>query len=265
MRPLPRAILSSHLLAPAALALPGLRWPLLIVYGAVHAAVTAEILRPGSRSFAPNLRRVEGEEKRIALTFDDGPRDGETQSLLDRLEAAGVKATFFVVGARARALAPLVRRIHDAGHTIGNHTLSHPVFWSMMTRRRAVEEVAGAQAILGEITGWAPEWFRPPMGHKNLHLAEILEAQGLKQVTWSIRSFDTILRDVGRVLGRVLPRARGGDILTFHEGLSGRTPGRALSLDLIDPLTAGARAKGLVPVSLEALLSTRRESPRASP
>src|SRR5260221_2228247 len=103
MRSLPRAILLTHLLPPAALLLPVARWPFLVAWGAAQAAVTAEILRPGSRAFAPNVRRVEGEAKRIALTFDDGPRDGETQPLLDRLEASGVRATFFLVGARARA------------------------------------------------------------------------------------------------------------------------------------------------------------------
>jgi peptidoglycan/xylan/chitin deacetylase (PgdA/CDA1 family) len=265
MRSLPRAVLFSHLLPPAALLLPSVRWPFLAAWGVAQAAVTGEILRPGSATFAPNVCRAEGEARRIALTFDDGPRDGETQPLLDRLEAAGARASFFVVGVRARANASLIRRVHDAGHTIGNHTLSHPLHWSVLTRRRAKEEVAGAQAILGEITGFAPEWFRPPMGHKHLHLAEILEAQGLKQVTWSIRSFDTLVRDAGRVLRRVLPRAGGGDILLFHEGLAAARPGEALSLDLIDPLIAGVRAKGLDPVSLEALLSPRREAAPEAP
>lgn len=259
MRLLARAAFASHALPVAALALPVVRWPALFAWGAAQAIVAAEILRPGSRSLAPNLRRAEGAIGRVALTFDDGPCDGETQRLLDRLEAAGAKASFFLVGGRARAHIPLVRRIAAAGHTIGNHTLSHPARWSVMTRRRALEEVGGAQAILGEITGSAPLWFRPPMGQKNLHLAEILEAHGLRQVTWSIRSFDTVIRDAGRVLRRVLPKARGGDVLLFHEGLTEKRKGSALSLGLIDPLLSGLRVKELTPVSLEALLSTRPE------
>ncbi|HZE89006.1 MAG TPA: polysaccharide deacetylase family protein, partial [Verrucomicrobiae bacterium] len=231
----------------------------------VQAGVTAEILRPGSASFAPNVRRADGVTDRVALTFDDGPRDGETELILEKLESAGVKATFFVVGRRATAHPNLVKKIDAAGHTIGNHTLTHPKRWSVMTRRGAHVEVGGAQAILGSLTGKPPRWFRPPMGHKNLHLAEILEAYGLKQATWSVRSYDTLSRDAARVTRRVTSRLRGGDIVLFHEGVERRQGGGPLSLSWLDAMLGAVRAKGLAAVSLESLLTPAPGAPPAPP
>jgi len=255
MRPLGRIALASHALPLAALALPVIRWPALVAWAAVQAGVTSEILRPGSRTFAPNFTKIVGAGNRLALTFDDGPVEGETPRLLDLLDEAGVTATFFLVGRRAAARPAIVKRIAASGHTIGNHTLTHPKHWSVLTRRRAFEEVGETQAILSGITGHAPDWFRPPMGHKNLHLEEILVALGLRQVTWSIRSFDTVIRDGERVASRVLPRARGGDIVLLHEGFTERRSDAPLSLAVLGDLLQGLRGMGLAPVSLEALLS----------
>jgi peptidoglycan/xylan/chitin deacetylase (PgdA/CDA1 family) len=256
MHPIGRIALASHALPVAALALPLPAWPLLAGWGAVQAAVMWELLRPSSDRLAPNVRRAEGETSRVALTFDDGPFGDETDRLLDRLDEAGVKASFFLVGRRARAHPALVRRIRSAGHTLGNHTLTHPKRWSVMTRKGVLDEVAGAQSAIADACGDAPRWFRPPVGHKNFHLGEALLAHGLAQVTWSLRSFDTLLRDRDRVTRRVLPRARGGDIILLHEGLAGRGRGDPLAPETLPPLLEGLARSGLSPVSLQSLLCT---------
>lgn len=256
MHPIGRIAFASHALPAAALLSHGPAWPFLAGWAAVQGAVMWELLRPGSTRLAPNLRRVAAGGPSIALTFDDGPRDGETQRLLDALDAAeGARATFFLVGQRARAHASLVRRIAAGGHTIGNHTQTHPLHWSVATRKTVAAEVGDAQKAIADAAGVEPRWFRPPVGHKNFHLAETLERHGLAQVTWSIRSFDTLLRDPRRVAGRVVPRAGGGDIVLLHEGLSGRD-GAPLSAQIVPDLLAGMKSKGLTAVSLQALLSS---------
>jgi len=265
MRPLAKAAWASHLLPVAALAAPALRWEALLAWGVAQAGIALEILRPGSRSFAANIRRAPEAVDRIAITFDDGPRENETGPLLDALAAARARASFFLVGRRAKALPALVRRIAAGGHTIGNHTLSHPKHWSLLPRGRALREVGEAQAILAEITGRAPSFFRPPMGHKNLHLDEILMAHALKQVTWSVRSFDTLTRDAGAVLRRVGPRLRGGEIVLLHEGLKEKRRGTPLSVELVAPLVSALRERRLQPVSLEALLSAPPAAPTTAP
>ena len=69
--------------------------------------------------------------ERVYLTFDDGPDPQWTPRVLDVLDEAGVKATFFAVGQQAQRSPDLVRRVHGAGHAIGNHTYSHRHPWFM--------------------------------------------------------------------------------------------------------------------------------------
>ncbi|MDE6942167.1 MAG: polysaccharide deacetylase family protein, partial [Lachnospiraceae bacterium] len=63
--------------------------------------------------------------RRTALTFDDGPHPVYTEQLLDGLKERGVHATFFVTGEHAELHPDIIRRMHDEGHLIGNHTYSH--------------------------------------------------------------------------------------------------------------------------------------------
>jgi peptidoglycan/xylan/chitin deacetylase (PgdA/CDA1 family) len=241
----------SNLLPLAALTLPSARWPLLAVWAAVHAAAAQELLRPGSRALAPNVTRLPSAEDGVALTFDDGPIPEETPRLIDALAEAAVPAAFFVIGRRARAYPDLVKRIAAAGHTIGNHSFTHPKSWSVLGRRRLEAEVADTQALIADLTGVEPTWLRPPMGHKNFHLAAVLERHRLRQVTWSLRSYDTLLRDPGRLLHRILLRIRGGDIVLVHDA--------PVATRMIAPLVAALRARGLPLAKLRALSPSRNE------
>jgi peptidoglycan/xylan/chitin deacetylase (PgdA/CDA1 family) len=238
----------------AALLAPSAAVPLLCAWGAIQAGFTWALLRPRGGLLGPNLERAEVEPARIALTFDDGPRADGTDALLDRLAAAGARATFFPVGVRARACPGPLRRAIAEGHGIGNHTQTHPLLWAAAGRRRVLAEVGEAQAALADATGVTPRWFRPPMGHKNMHLAEALERHGLRQVTWSLRSYDTLLRNTGRVARRVLRNVRGGDIVLLHEGLADRR-GREGAGGGLGLLLQGLAARGLTPVTLDALLA----------
>ena len=266
IHPLGRAVFATHVLPLIALAAPAAASPLLLAWGSVQAAFTWALLRPRGRLLGPNLERAEGDPARVALTFDDGPRDGETGALLDLLAAAGARATFFPVGTRARAGPRLLRRMIAEGHAVGNHTETHPLMWAALGRRRVMAEVGNAQATLADLTGTAPRWFRPPMGHKNMYLAETLERHALRQVTWSLRSYDTLLPDPERVGRRVMRRVRAGDIVLLHEGLRSRgAPGTRDGRDGrrgpdsrtvlgLRPVLEGLAAKGLRAVTLDALL-----------
>ena len=111
---------------------------------------------------------------RVYLTFDDGPDPEWTPRVLDALEQAKVKATFFAVGQQAQRLPDLMRRVHDAGHAVGNHTFSHrhPWFMSQQTARAQVRD--GANAI-GDVLGVAPQFYRPPHGRQRACMSD--EAQ----------------------------------------------------------------------------------------
>jgi peptidoglycan/xylan/chitin deacetylase (PgdA/CDA1 family) len=105
------------------------------------------------------------EDHEIVLTFDDGPLPPRSTRVLEILEHECVKATYFMVGRMARAYPDMVRRIHEAGHTIGTHSESHPLSFHKMSVERAEQEInqgiASVTSVLGDGSRPAP-FFRIP-------------------------------------------------------------------------------------------------------
>ena len=186
----------------------------------VHVAFLWGTLRPASPLFSPVLTRLDTDERVLWLTIDDGP-SAETPAVLDLLDAHGAKATFFLVGARARRHPDHVREIVRRGHGVGNHSDSHPThrFWALgpWAMRREIER---AQASLTEIAGVAPVWFRAVVGMANPFVAASLHGLGLARVAWSARGFDGRVADPQRVLRRVERQLAPGAIVLAHEGAS---------------------------------------------
>lgn len=175
-------------------------------------------LVPDSRLFSPVLRRLPGDARHVWLTIDDGP-SADTQAMLDLLDAHAAKATFFIVGERARARAELLREIARRGHGIGNHSATHPQawFWALPPWRMRAE-IAQAQATLREITGIAPRWFRAVVGMANPFVAAALKEQQLARVAWSARGFDAVSADPHNVVARIESQLAPGAIVLLHEG-----------------------------------------------
>ncbi len=222
------------------------RLAFLALWGAAQMVVLSALLRPRSRLFGQNLW-VSMHQSAVALTFDDGPHPVDTPRLLDELERCGARATFFFVGVKARAHPDLVRRAARAGHEVASHSDTHPWWFSLAPPARVRHEVRASVATLEDLTGRRPRYFRPPMGHKNLFLSDVLRDEGLTLVTWSARAFDTLTREAGTIRRRLAGRAGGGSILLLHEGAGG---GAARALP---GLIADLRARGLKPVRLQDL------------
>lgn len=182
-----------------------------------HAVFWWGTLVPGARLFSPVLARLPITDKRVWLTIDDGPC-AQTPDLLDLLDAHGAKATFFLVGARAREYPRHVREILRRGHGIGNHSDSHPAgwFWCLSPRRMA-REIDQAQAALIDAGGVAPTWFRAVVGMANPFVAACLRRHGLARVAWSARGFDGSIGDPARVVARVQRQLCPGAIVLTHE------------------------------------------------
>lgn len=175
-------------------------------------------LVPDSRLYSPVLTRLPIHDKRVWLTIDDGP-SAETMALLDLLDAHGAKATFFLVGDRARAWPDAAREIVHRGHEVGNHSSTHPTaqFWGLPPRRMALE-IERAQSDLTTLTGMRPRWFRAVVGMANPFVAAVLQRQGLARVAWSARGFDGAIGDPARVVARVRRKLAPGAIVLTHEG-----------------------------------------------
>lgn len=175
-------------------------------------------LKPDSRLFSPVLSRLPTRERVVWLTIDDGPSD-DTAEVLDLLDAHAAKATFFLVGERARKRPELVREIVRRGHGIGNHSHSHPqsVFWALGPARMR-EQIGRAQAELTAIAGVKPRWFRAVVGMANPFVATALREHGLARVAWSARGFDAVADDPQAVVARIERDLAPGAIVLLHEG-----------------------------------------------
>src|ERR1700712_2733108 len=126
----------------------------------------------------------------VALTLDDGPTPGATDRVLDTLGEHGVRAAFFVIGQNAQRWPGLVRRMHDEGHIVGNHTFdhSHNGCWHRFAYWE--KELPRANALIEQIIGPPPPLPRPPMGIKTWHLLMTAKRVGLTTVTWTRKAKD---------------------------------------------------------------------------
>ncbi|MGY1754870.1 polysaccharide deacetylase family protein [Blastococcus sp. SYSU D01042] len=128
-------------------------------------------------------------ERTVALTFDDGPRPDSTPAVLDVLRSRGVTATFFVTGGNAARHPDLVRRIVAEGHTIGNHSWSHPDLSGLSPAGRAAEMDRTSQAVV-DATGVVPCFFRGPYGVHGGAIASQAVERGMSVVGWSLDTRD---------------------------------------------------------------------------
>jgi peptidoglycan-N-acetylglucosamine deacetylase len=171
---------------------------------------------PRSQLFGRTLTRV-SPTSRIALTFDDGPNPAVTPKLLDTLEHHTVRATFFLIGRWVRASPSLAAEIAARGHTIGNHTDTHPnTIW--LPTRRIVDELVRCQDAIEKAGAPAPALTRPPWGFRGPQFNGAVERSGLKRVVmWSLMGRDWSARGKRQLIDR-LHRVRGGDIVVLHDG-----------------------------------------------
>ncbi len=100
-------------------------------------------------------------DKKLVLTYDDGPDPLYTRQILDTLAKYKVPATFFVVGIEAENNIPLIKRIYREGHELGNHTFTHPNM-AEVSRKRALLEIDATRLLLECITGHSTIMFRAP-------------------------------------------------------------------------------------------------------
>ena len=149
----------------------------------------------------------------IALTFDDGPRKGTTDRLLDGLRERGASATFFMVGEEAAANLELVKQVKAEGHQIGNHTWSH-VRLEDVPQKTAQQEIEKTEALLTELLGPGEYWLRPPYGLISSKMAKQIR---VPMVKWSVDPRDWESRDTAKVVQAVLKDAKPNSIILLHD------------------------------------------------
>lgn len=153
----------------------------------------------------------------VYLTFDDGPNDRHTLEILDLLDIHGAKATFFVLGKFVRQRGHLVREMVGRGHTVGNHTDSHPnlIFCSI---KRIKTELYSCSASIEDAVGTRCSLFRPPFGWRTPAVLRAAAEMGMQSVLWRLSARDCEEFDPTDRARQLIRQVAGGDILLFHDG-----------------------------------------------
>ena len=158
----------------------------------------------------------------LYLSFDDGPNPEHTPPLLDLLDAHGAKASFFLIGEQIERYPDLARRIVEAGHSLGNHSYSHPHF-EQLPLAAQFEEIRRTDQLLSAIDGRPRHMFRPPRGVLPLPMLLRCLRERRRICLWSYDTLDYSRRPVEQVLPLIRQHpVRSGDILLMHDdgGLS---------------------------------------------
>jgi peptidoglycan/xylan/chitin deacetylase (PgdA/CDA1 family) len=193
-----------------------------------------------------------------ALTFDDGPDPVTTPRVLDALDRAGAKATFFVIVRKAEAHPALVKEILARGHSVGLHSYAHDRFFALRSERRVRADLERGMAALTEILGEPPALFRPPIGHTNPTIARVVEDMALVTVGWSVSAHDgTAGAKADRVVARVSARLRDGAIVLMHDA-SERGTHTPVAAEAIERIVRAGREARMEVVPLETLLQSAR-------
>lgn len=190
-----------------------------------HAVLTVAGFAPRSTLLGPNLARLPSAAAargEIALTFDDGPDPEVTPRVLDLLDAAGMKATFFLVGTCVARHPAIAREIVQRGHGAENHSDRHSPAFAFYSVGRARRDIAQAQAAIADATGTLPGYFRAPFGIRSPLLEPALAALGLQYVSWTRRGFDTVAADARKVFDRLAGALAPGDVLLLHDSAACR-------------------------------------------
>src|SRR6266446_6711356 len=175
--------------------------------------------RIGTMQYAETLPLRDHE---VVLTFDDGPLPRNSNQVLDILASQCVKATFFVIGGMARAAPEGVRKLRDAGHSIGTHTQNHPPSMNRMSIERARQEIddgiASVKTALGDDAALAP-FFRIPGLSRAEAVEDYLASQGIQIWSADFPADDWHHISSSRVYDIAIKRleAKGRGILLLHD------------------------------------------------
>ncbi len=124
------------------------------------------------------------DEPKLYLTFDEGYENGYTPQILDTLKEKNVKATFFITRGYAEGNPELVQRMINEGHTVGNHSWSHPSMPDL-SPEQAREEIVLLHQYVREHFGVVMTLFRPPMGEYSARTLALTQQLGYRSVFWS--------------------------------------------------------------------------------
>lgn len=163
----------------------------------------------------PDAVKPDANEKRVALTFDDGPDLKYTTAVLDILKEKGVKATFFVVGTQVEKYPEIMQRIEEEGHAIGNHSQSHKDL-SKLGKSGILSQIDQADKALNNALGWTPTLFRAPYGAVSDTLKKVMKEQNRRMVGWTVDTRDWAGTSIADMRDMIRKETKPDGIILMH-------------------------------------------------
>lgn len=194
-----------------------------------------------------------GAGKMVAITFDDGPSKKFTPLYLDVLDRYGVHATFFLIGRNVQENSGLAAKIAGGGNELGCHSFDHRNL-EQMDPAAAIQEITSARQLIERDSHTQVFLFRPPGGHLNQPLINLINGMGMEIVLWSIDPGDWYARPE-KIIDTVLTNLQPGSIILLHEGKAG-------TLDALPTLIKGIRQRGYQLVMVSELLASQGKQPK---
>ncbi|UOE49275.1 polysaccharide deacetylase family protein [Mucilaginibacter sp. SMC90] len=201
----------------------------------------------GSNFFMRVVCSLKTSKKVIAITFDDGP-NAATPQILDILKQHNAQAAFFCIGNRIAGNEATLKRIHEQGHIIGNHSFSHHFWFDLFSSAKMLDDILRANQLIRQTINLSPQLFRPPYGVINPNLKKAIVKSRLVPIGWSVRSMDTVIKDNQKLLSKITRRLNPGAIFLFHDT-------GAATISVLPLFIEHAKAKGYEIVRLDKMLN----------
>ncbi len=224
-------------------------------------ALAAVLMMPGIRVYSAEYDphadssvffSVKDSDKRIALSFDDGPLAGKTDEILDVLNKYGVKGTFFMVGTQAAFCSETAIRVMEEGHEIGNHTNNHKSL-AALSERELDDEISLAEEAIFDACGYIPSLFRPPEGVCTEKISKAAKKRGYSIIMWSVDTHDWQGKTAQVISENVLANVKPGAVILMHDGIFSKSH-TAEALDIIIP---ALQSEGYTFVTVGELIADR--------
>ncbi len=189
------------------------------------------------------------EKKEISLSFDDGPVE-TTNKILDILKEKNVPSAFFCIGKRMLENPTILKRIHEEGHVIGNHSFTHHTLFDLMSKKKMKLEMQRTNSEAKKTIGEQLLMIRPPYGVTTPVLANAIKEEGFKTIGWSLRTYDTMIDDKQKLVHKIISQIKAGDIILLHDTQN-------VTVSALEDIINKVRLKGYTFVRLDHLLNIK--------
>ena len=228
---------------------------LIVLFAGLLAVTYWLFMSPYSQIFGQYIWRVRTNEKIIALTFDDGPNEPYTSQILDILDESNVKSTFFMVGNCIRRYPEIAKRVLAAGHSVGNHTVSHQ-FKNYFKANFFETEIQVNQKIFQEYLNITPTLYRSPWLWRYPSLLRRLKSTDLTAISGEFcHPLEVFHINSNRIVKAVIKKSKPGAIIIFHDGKEDKTEDRSQTVQAVRLIVKKLLTDGYKLVTVDELLA----------